>query len=1091
VRTTDRRIAYAELHAWSNFTFLEGGSHPEELIDRAAELKLAGIALTDRDGLYGTVRFASRARQRGVDAIVGSELTFEDGAHIVLLVEDACGYANLCELISAAQMRGSKGDARLLLEDFDGRTDGLIALSGGRFGRVERALARDDPRAAAEEADRLRSLFGERFHLELQQHLTLEETQRNLRLVHLAREHRVACVATNAVAYAVREHAEVADLLCCVKHRTTLERAHGEYLLRPNAEYHLKAPVAMRRLFAEHPEAIERTIAIAQRCGFRLERLTGQFPFFPVDAGKTRQTYLRELVYKGAAERYPTPFAANVERQLEYELGIIAKMDLAGYFLIVWDIVREAAAIGVLCQGRGSAANSAVCYALGITAVDPIGMNLLFERFMSEERQEIPDIDIDFAHQDRELIIQYIYKRYGRSNAAMAAEVISYRTRSALRDAGKALGLSLAQVEAVAIEFDARESLAGATGVSEEQKSAAPDSVKKRRDLDTGSNVRVSRERSNNGYAYGFNSKDAEDPEPGAPSPVQGELGERLYALCRRIDGFPRHMGIHSGGMVITRDPLVRVAPVEWATMRDRTIIQWDKDDLQELGLIKIDLLGLGMLSLLREAFTLHKRCFDTELALHTIPADDKPTYAMITKADTVGVFQIESRAQQSMLPRMKPTCFYDIVMQVAIIRPGPIQGQMIHPFLRRRAGLEPVTYPHPKLKPVLERTMGVPLFQEQGMRLAIEAAGFSAGEADQLRRAMGHKRSRDRMLEIYPRLVDGMVANGIDRSAAEGLFHMLEGFADYGFPESHAASFALLAYASAYVKCHFPAIFGAAILNVQPMGFYSTEVLVNDARRHGVVVKPVEVNASEYWSYVDASGALRLGFHLVRGLGEVQKKRLEDALAGGAFSDMLSFAQRTGLEKEALENLAVAGAFAPWFASRREAMWALRAIDEREARGELGKLMDVEEPVVRFAPLAPKAETAFDLWSTGVTPRGQAMEHFRALLDGHRVIPAARLARLANHAICRAGGLVITRQRPGTAKGFVFLTLEDETGLVNVIVRPDVYERYRRTIRTSSTLIIEGRLQKESGCVDLLAQRVWAFDGEGVTDGVRAHNFH
>jgi error-prone DNA polymerase len=1009
----------------------------------------------------------------------------------VLLVEDERGYANLCELISAGQMRGSKGDARLILEDLDGRTEGLIALSGGAFGRVERALARDGPPAAAQEADRLRSLFGERFHLELQQHLTADEAQRNLQLVQLAKETRIACVATNAVAYAVREHAEVADLLCCVKHRTTLERAHAECLLRPNAEYHLKAPSAMRRLFAEHPEAIERTIAIAQRCRFRLERLTGQFPFFPVPEGKTRQTYLRELVYKGAAERYLTPFSAKVERQLEYELGIIAKMDLAGYFLIVWDIVREAAVIGVLCQGRGSAANSAVCYALGITAVDPIGMDLLFERFMSEERQEIPDIDIDFAHQDREKIIQYIYNLYGRSNAAMAAEVISYRTRSALRDAGKALGLSLAQVEAVAIEFDARESLAGATGVSEEQNSDAPDSVKKRRDLDSGSNVRVSRERSPNGYAYGFHSKDAANPEPGLPSPVQGELGERLYALCRRIDGFPRHMGIHSGGMVITRDPLVRVAPVEWATMRDRTIIQWDKDDLQELGLIKIDLLGLGMLSLLREAFMLHKRCYDTELALHTIPANDKPTYAMITKADTIGVFQIESRAQQSMLPRMKPTCFYDIVMQVAIIRPGPIQGQMIHPFLRRRAGLEPVTYPHPKLKPVLERTMGVPLFQEQGMRLAIEAAGFSAGEADQLRRAMGHKRSRERMLEIFPRLVDGMVSNGIDRPAAEGLFHMLEGFADYGFPESHAASFALLAYASAYVKCHFPAIFAAAILNVQPMGFYSTEVLVNDARRHKVVVKPVEVNASEYWSYVDESGALRLGFHLVRGLGEVQKKRLEEALAGGPFADMLAFAQRTTLEKEALENLAVAGAFAPWYKSRRQAMWALRAIDEREARGELGKLMDVEEPKVEFAPLAPKAETAFDLWSTGVTPRGQAMEHFRKLLDSERVIPAAKLANVANHAICRAGGLVITRQRPGTAKGFVFLTLEDETGLVNVIVRPDVYEQFRRTIRTSSTLIIEGRLQKEAGCVDLLAQRVWAFDGEGITDGVRAHNFH
>ncbi|MBV8490452.1 MAG: error-prone DNA polymerase, partial [Candidatus Eremiobacteraeota bacterium] len=501
---------------------------------------------------------------------------------------------------------------------------------------------------------------------------------------------------------------------------------------------------------------------------------------------------------------------------------------------------------------------------------------------------------------------------------------------------------------------------------------------------------------------------------------------------------------------------------------------------------------GLGMLSLLREAFSLHKRCdASSALALHTIPADDPDTYAMMQKADTIGVFQIESRAQQSMLPRMKPTCFYDIVMQVAIIRPGPIQGQMIHPFLRRRAGLEKVTYPHPKLKPVLERTMGVPLFQEQGMRLAIEAAGFTAGEADQLRRAMGHKRSRDRMLEIHPRLIEGMVQNGIDRPAAEQLFHMLEGFADYGFPESHAASFALLAYASAYVKCHYPAIFAAAILNVQPMGFYSTEVLVNDARRHGVTVKPIEINASEYWSHVDAGGALRLGFHVVRGLGEGQRARLEAALGAGPFAGLLEFAQRTKLEKEALENLAVANAFAPWFDTRREAMWALRGLDEREARGELGKLMDVEEPAVRLRPLEPKQETAFDLWSTGITPRGQAIAHFRARLDAQRVIPAAKLAGMPGNLICRVGGMVITRQRPGTAKGFVFLTLEDETGLVNVIVRPDVYERFRRTIRSSSMLIVEGKLQKESGCTDMLAQRIWSFDAEGIADGVRPRNFH
>lgn len=1042
---------YAELHCWSNFTFLEGGSHPEELADRATELGLGALALTDRDGLYGAVRFALRARQRNLAAIVGTELSFADGGRIVLLVEDERGYANLCELISRAQLRGRKGDARLKMDDFTGRSDGLIALSGGPDGRVERALAARGPHIAAQEIRALRAIFGERLHLELQQHLTPDDANRNAQLLELGRALHVACVATNAPAYANKDDAHLTDVLRCIKHGTTLERARADHLLRPNAEFYLKSPAAMQRLFAPHPEAIARSVEIAARCRYRLGRQVGQFPVYPVEEGKTRQSYLRELVYRGAAERYGTPLRNEVERQLEYELGIIARMDLAGYFLIVWDIVQKAGELGVLCQGRGSAANSAVCYALGITAVDPIGMQLLFERFMSEERKEIPDIDIDFAHQDREKVIQYVYERYGRANAAMTAEVITYHARSALRDVGKALGLSLEEVDALAKELATTESL---------------------------SNVIPS------------GGASTVIPSGGARSAPQSRDEGRLLPLCNRIENFPRHMGIHSGGMVLTRDPLVRVAPVEWATMRDRTIIQWDKDDIQELGLIKIDLLGLGMLSLLREAFALHKRCFGSNLALHLIPPDDKPTYAMIARADTVGVFQIESRAQQSMLPRMKPACFYDIVMQVAIIRPGPIQGEMVHPFLRRRAGQEPVTYPHPKLKPVLERTLGVPLFQEQGMRMAIEAAGFTPGEADQLRRAMGHKRSRAQMLEIYPRLIDGMVANGIDRAAAEQLFHMLQGFADYGFPESHAASFALLAYASAYVKCRFPAIFAAAILNVQPMGFYSTEVLVNDARRHGVTVKPVEVNASEYWSHVDESGALRLGFHLIRGLGESQRTRLEAALTRHPFTTILDFAQRTRLEKEALENLAIAGAFAPWYKTRRDAMWALRALDEREARGELGKLMDVAEPAVRFKPVAPKQETAFDLWSTGVTPQGQAMMHFRAQLDAQGVIPAAKLAAMPPNLVCKVGGLVITRQRPGTAKGFVFLTLEDETGLVNVIVRPDVYERYRRTIRSAAMLVIEGKLQKEGGCTDVIARHFHAFDGHGIANGVRARNF-
>ena len=1028
---------YAELHAWSNFSFLQGGSHPEELIERAAELGLTAIALTDRDGLYGAVRFSTYARQRGVAAIIGSELTFEGGARIVLLVENKAGYAHLCELVSRAQMRGSKGDARLRLEDFEGRSDGLIALAGGPFGRIDR-----------ERAGAYKAIFGDRFYLELQQHLTPQETRRNVQLVRLARECGLQYVATNAAVYAHKDGALVADVLACVRDGTTLQAARAANALRPNEEYHLKSPAAMHRIFAQYPEAIAASVEIARRCGFRLERLTGQFPLFPVPEGSSPQRHLRKLVYEGAATRYAMPLETKVERQLEYELGIIARMDLAGYFLIVWDIVRVAGELGVLCQGRGSAANSAVCYALGITAVDPIAMNLLFERFMSEERREIPDIDIDFAHQDREKVIQYVYERYGRANAAMVAEVISYRTRSAIRDVGKALGLTLEAVEAIAREFDAREALPEAC--PERSRRAGP---------------------------------------------------EMLFALCRRIASFPRHLGIHSGGMLITRDPLVRVAPVEWATMRDRTVVQWDKDDLQDLGLIKIDLLGLGMLSLLREAFTIYRRCVARDdpwlpaavapdLELHTIPAGDTATYAMMQRADTIGVFQIESRAQQSMLPRLKPTCFYDIVMQVAIIRPGPIQGQMVHPFLRRRAGTEPVTYPHPKLKAVLERTLGVPLFQEQGMRLAIEAAGFSPGEADQLRRAMGHKRSRERMEAMHAKLVDGMIAGDIDRAAAEQLFHMLQGFADYGFPESHAASFALLAYASAYLKCHLPAVFAAAILNVQPMGFYSTEVLVNDARRHRVTIKPIEVNASVYWSHVERDGALRLGFHLVRGLGEAQQKRLEAAIAQGPFESVLAFAQATQLARETLENLAIAGAFAPWYASRREAMWALRGLDEREARGELGALMEVDEPAVEFESPPPKKLAAFDLWSTGVTPSGQVMEHFREKLAAQHVVPAAELSTLPRNSACRVGGLVITRQRPGTAKGFVFLTLEDETGLANIIVRPDVYETYRRLVRSSPMLIVEGTLQKEGGCIDVLAKKIWSFNDEGITRTLAVHSF-
>jgi len=1191
---------YAELHCRSNFSFLEGASHPEELVARALELGLEAAALADRDGLYGAVRFAKAAKQTKLVAIVGVELTFdapelrpkrrsaptpEESARfprLVLLVEDERGYANVARAISSAQLRGKKRDARSRLTDFEGKTDGVIALSGSQRGYVEEALARQDVAAAERRATTLRDLFGGRFYLELQHHLRPDDARLVLAQVALAERLGIPYVATNGVAYARRDDARLCDVLTCIKYKTNLQRAGT--LLLPNAEYYLKSPAQMARLFAPYPKALQATLAIAERCRFRLDKLVGQFPLFPIPPEESStHSYLRTLVFRGAKRRYGESLPSKVERQLEYELGIIARMDLAGYFLIVWDIARAAEELGVLAQGRGSAANSAVCYALGITAVDPVGMNLLFERFLSEERNEVPDIDIDFAHQDREQVIQYVYRRYGRAHAAMAAEVITYRTRSAIRDVGKALGLSLAQVDALSKEYDARESLDEAAGLSSNEGNGAstlPSSVTRRRDLDASTNVRASRETDNhnahprssgpvvssppyprksaNAQQYIANTQpsvegsvtrdgieggeqlsspaveasdarrcdekspafrrshgrresksgevatsqggevagvfEAQCRAADAPQRKSDKLAETLIAMCRRLDGFPRHMGIHSGGMVVTRDPLIQVAPVEWATMADRTIVQWDKDDLSDLGLIKIDLLGLGMLSLLRDAFSLYRRRYGDAkpaLSLAAIPADDRSTYDMLQRADSIGVFQVESRAQQSMLPRLRPKCFYDLVMQVAIIRPGPIQGDMVHPFLRRRNGLEPVTYPHPKLKPILERTLGVPLFQEQGMRMAIEAAGFSPGQADQLRRAMGHKRSRQRMAEIYPRLVDGMIANGIEREAADQLFHMLEGFADYGFPESHAASFALLAYASAYLKCHEPAVFLAAILNVQPMGFYSTEVLVNDARRHGVVVQPVEVNASEFWSFVDGEDAVRLGFHVVRGLGEAQRERLETALSQGPFTALDQFAARTELTKDALENLAVAGAFAPWYGSRREAMWALRGLGEREARGELGRVMEVDEPAARFAPLLPVEESAFDLWGTGVTIGTQAISHFRQTLDAHGVIAAARLGAMPNHLVCKVGGMVITRQRPGTAKGFVFLTLEDETGLINVIVNPAIFERNRRLVRSAPALIIEGTLQREQGCIDLLAKRFWPLDTGDVIAGVHARNFH
>jgi len=1075
---------YAELHAWSNFSFLQAAAHPEELAERAAALGLRAIALTDRDGLYGTVRFCRAARAAGVKAIVGAELTLEEGGRVVLLAQTRAGYTNLCRAVSTAQLRGKKGDARLRWSDLEGRSADLIALSGW-----------PPPEDPEERAERLRAIFGERAYLEIQHHLCPEDAVQVRRTVALARRLRMPYVAANGVRYAVREDRRLCDVLTCVRAKTTL--AAADTLLGPNAEAHLKDAAAMARLFEPYPEALAATLEIADACDFTLERLEGQFPLYAVPEGfESAQTYLRHLVFAGARERYGTPLPREVERQIDYELGVVAKFDLAGYFLVVWDVVQAARRLDVLCQGRGSAANSAVCYCLGITAVDPIGHGLLFERFLSEERAEVPDIDIDFAHQDREKVIQYVYERYGRAHAAMVAEVITYRTRSAIRDVGKAIGLSLAQVDAIAKEFDARESLTDVVRPEGDILSGTPVAA---HPCAAPATLRASSRHPGSGRASesprGHRPPSESDftKSTGTRALVGGEAGEMLLELCRRIDGYPRHLGIHSGGMLLTRDPLIEVAPVEWATMRDRSVVQWDKDDLADLGLVKIDLLGLGMLSLLRDALAMHN-CIHPErpLALRTIPPGDAPTYDMLCAADSVGVFQVESRAQMAMLPRLRPRCFYDLVMQVAIIRPGPIQGEMIHPFLRRRGGMEPVTYPHPKLKPVLERTLGVPLFQEQGMRLAIEAAGFTAGQADQLRRAMGNKRSRERMAELHPKLVEGMARNGIDREAADRLFQMLQGFADYGFPESHAASFALLVYASAYLKCHYPAVFTAALLNAQPMGFYSVSSIVNDAKRHGIVIHPPCVNASAWWTRVQGDGAVRLGYHLVRTLGGRQRERLEAALAEERpFTDLVDFARRSRLPREALESLASVGAFAPWHGDRRRALWEVAALVERESRGDLGRLMEVEEEGAPLVPPSAPEETALDFWGLGLTTRRHPISYVRAHLRRKRVVAAETLARRTDGERARVGGLVITRQRPGTAKGFVFLTLEDETGMVNVVVKPKIYERFRRVVRQSAALVVDGVLQIEQGVIHVVAEELAPLDVDALARGTSARDFH
>ncbi len=1015
---------YVELHCHSNFSFLDGASHPEKLAARAAELGYPALALTDHNGLYGVVRFDQAAREHGIKPILGSEITCvddsgENESHLTLLAKNATGYANLSRMLTEAQLAGIKNETKITPDLLDKYRHGLIALSGCSHSEIAVALTANVKQAAPAVAAMYRELFGkDNFYLELQHHnLPLHERLCE-QLIRLGRDLNIPLVATNNVHFADIDCRPLQDVLTCIKNHTTLDEAGS--LLYPNAERRLKSAHEMTARFAHCPEAIENTMVIADRCWFLLNQLKTLLPDFPVPDGHSVRSYLRYLTYQGAKKRYGK-ITPPVVDQLEHELRIISKLDLCGYFLIVWDITRFCTANGILCQGRGSAANSAVCYCLEITAVDPIGLKLLFERFLSEERTEAPDIDIDIAHNRREEVIQYVYEKYGREHAAMVCEVISYRGRSAVRDVGKALGFPLEEINQLAKLHD---------------------------------HFSRGKETSERIVEAGLNPED--------------KRVKLLTALCGQIYGFPRHLGIHVGGMIVTKNPLSNIVPIENATMPDRSVIQWDKDDVEATGLIKIDLLGLGMLSLIDIAFTLVEQHRGVTLDMATLSYDDSNVYDLLCTADTVGVFQVESRAQMNTLPRHKPQKFYDLVVEVALIRPGPIQGDMVHPYLRRRNGEEPITYPHPKLKPILERTLGIPLFQEQGMQVAMAAADFTPSQADEVRRAMGHKRSAEKMEALRTRLLAGMVRNGINEDAAARIFQQLAAFADFGFAESHAASFALLVYVSAFLKHYYPEEFYCALLNAQPLGFYSPSTIIYEGRSRGVRFENVDITKS-VWDCTIEDGKIRLGFRFVKSMGTSAKERIEPELAKGPFVSPADFVFRTGLDKNHLEQLALVGAFRSFGITRRQALWEMLAVAQQE-ESELTMKLD-ETGSNQLQPMAVGEQLAADFKGMALSTGPHPMRLVRRELKAKEILSAADLRKVADKSQVSIAGMVIIRQRPMTARGFMFLTMEDETGFANIVVKPNYVLKYRKAIVYSNGLLVKGQVERRDGVVNVIGR--------------------
>jgi error-prone DNA polymerase len=1031
--------SYIELQVSTHFSFLRGASSCEELFVQAATLDIPALGITDRNSLAGIVRAHEAAKVTGTRLIVGCRLDLEDFPSILVYPTDRASYGRLCRLLTIGKTRAGKGKCTLTFKDVTAWCDGLIGI-----------LVTDKPHETlTEELGKFRTAFRDRAYCGLTRRFRPKDAAYMEAINQLASRARVPTVVIGDILYHVPKRRVLQDVVTCIRLKTTIDKAG--FLKEKHADKFLKPSQEMARLFRRYAEAVRRTQEIADRCRFSLDELTYCYPTEVLEDGLTAQERLEKLTWEGAAQRYPDHLPDNVAMQLRHELNLIERVQYAPYFLTVESIVRFARSKAILCQGRGSAANSAVCFVLGITSIDPVRQGLLFERFVSEERREPPDIDVDFEHERREEVIQWIYETYGRTRSALTCTVTRYRARGAVREVGKALGV--------------------------------PEDI-------TGALAKLT---------WGWSDEGVSDAELKELNLNSTDRRLRMTLdLARELMGTPRHLSQHPGGFVLTLDRLDEMVPVEPAAMENRQVIEWDKDDIDALKFMKVDVLGLGMLGCMKRAFDLLRKHKATDLDLATIPAEDPKTYTMIQKADTVGVFQIESRAQMAMLPRLAPSRFYDLVIEVAIVRPGPIQGDMVHPYLRRREGKEPVVFPKPELEKVLGKTLGVPLFQEQAMQVAMVAAGFSATEADQLRRAMATFKFTGGVNKFRDKLIKGMIDNGYDNEFAERTFKQLEGFGSYGFPESHAASFALIAYASSWMKCHHPDVFCCAILNAQPMGFYDPSQLVRDAKQHGVIVRPIDVNASNWDCTLEPLDterrAVRLGLRLARGLAEKDGQRVANGRKDIPYTNILEFARRASMHPGSLVRLAKSDAFRSMGISRREAAWAIKSLRSdtlplfAEAdRREQGIQPEIKEAPVALPPRTGGREVVEDYRSHGLTLRSHPMAFLRDELTRRAISPCRDLKHAKDGSRISVAGLVLVRQKPGSAKGVMFITLEDETDIANLIVWPSTFDKLRRAILGAQMMTARGKVQCASGVVHLIVEHL--LDETELLNGIGGHN--